>query len=395
LLPSTDKTKGRSAVAVAPVESRAQWRAFHRLPYALYKGDPNWIAPLLLERQIHFDKAHNPFFQHAKAGFWLAYRDGAPVGRITAQIDTLHLARYNDATGHFGFIEGADDPAVFAALLETAEAWLRSEGMTRCVGPVSFSMWDEPGLLVEGFDSPPAVLMGHALPYYEKHITGFGYRTLQNLLAYDYPLQAELPPKMTQIIARAQEKHQFRFRPIRMDRKNFTSEVALILDILNDAWSDNWGFVAMTQAEVDDMASMFKLVLRPEAVVIAEYNGEAAGFALTLPDINEAIRDLNGHLFPLGIIKLLWRLKVSGVSRARMAMMGVRRKWQNSPIGAVLALSIIQQARLSHIPRGIVRGELSWILDSNERMKNMLTLVGGTIYKRYRIYEKALISRQA
>ena len=390
LLESTAKNAGRSAVTVVPVEGSALWRAFHRLPYALYKDDPNWVAPLLLERRFHFDKTHNPFFQHAKAAFWLAYRDGVPVGRITAQIDALHLARYNDATGHFGFIEGIDDPLVFEALLGAAESWLRSEGMRRCVGPVSFSMWDEPGLLVEGFDRPPCVLMGHALPYYQNHIVTQGYTQTQDLLAYDHDMGPPLAQTMERIVARGQEKHHFKFRTIRMDRKSFKSEVVLLLNILNDAWSDNWGFVEVTDAEVDEMVMMFKMVLRPESVVIAEYQGEAAGFALTLPDINEAIRDLDGRLFPFGFVKLLWRLKFSGITSVRMPLMGVRRKWQNSPIGAVLALSIIRQMRLSHIARGVVRGEQSWILDSNERMKHMITLIGGTIYKRYRIYEKAL-----
>lgn len=390
MLESTAKNAGRSAVTVVPVEGSALWRAFHRLPYALYKDDPNWVAPLLLERRFHFDKTHNPFFQHAKAAFWLAYRDGVPVGRITAQIDALHLARYNDATGHFGFIEGIDDPLVFEALLGAAESWLRSEGMRRCVGPVSFSMWDEPGLLVEGFDRPPCVLMGHALPYYQNHIVAQGYTQIQDLLAYDHEMGPPLAQTMERIVARGQEKHHFKFRTIRMDRKSFKSEVVLLLNILNDAWSDNWGFVEVTDAEVDEMVMMFKMVLRPESVVIAEYQGEAAGFALTLPDINEAIRDLDGRLFPFGFVKLLWRLKFSGITSVRMPLMGVRRKWQNSPIGAVLALSIIRQMRLSHIARGVVRGEQSWILDSNERMKHMITLIGGTIYKRYRIYEKAL-----
>jgi hypothetical protein len=381
---------GRSTVTVIPVEGRALWRAFHKLLHALYKDDPNWVAPLLLERRIHFDKSHNPFFQHAKAAFWLAYRDGVPVGRITAQIDVLHLARYNDATGHFGFIEGIDDPSVFEALLGAAESWLRSEGMRRSVGPVSFSLWGEAGLLVEGFDRPPAVLMGHALPYYQKHIAAQGYTKVQDLLAYDYQNGLPLPAAMERIIARTQEKHRYRFRPVRMDRKSFTSEVALLLDILNDAWSDNWGFIAMTQAEIDDMASIFKFVLRPEAVVIAEYDGEAAAFALTLPNINEAIGNLNGRLLPFGFAKLLWRFKVSGIRSGRMALMGVRRKWQNSHIGAVLAFSMIQHTRMSHLAYGVTRAELSWILDSNERMRHILTLVGGTIYKRYRIYEKAL-----
>ena len=383
-------TPSRAPVVVAPVEGKAMWRAFHLLPHSLYKDDPNFVPPLLLERGIHFDPKHNPFFQHAKAAFWLATRDGVPVGRITAQFDSLHLERYKDATGHFGFIEATDDREVFAALLQTAEAWLKAQGMERCVGPVSFSMWDEPGLLVEGFDRPPAVLMAHALPYYQGHIAALGYGQIQDLLAYDYLNNLNIPPTMARIIERTQEQHAFQFRHIRMDKKNFKSEIATLLDIVNDAWSGNWGFVPMTQAEIDDMATVFKVLLRPEAVVIAEYEGEAAGFALTLPDLNEAIRDLKGRLLPFGFIKLIWRLKVAGTRSGRMAMMGVRQKWQNSRIGAGLAMMIIEQTARSHAARGVERAELSWILDTNYRMKHMLKLIGATVYKRYRLYEKAL-----
>ena len=383
-------TPSRAPVVVAPVEGKAMWRAFHLLPHNLYKDDPNFVPPLLLERGIHFDPKHNPFFQHAKAAFWLATRDGVPVGRITAQVDSLHLERYKDATGHFGFIEATDDREVFAALLQTAEAWLKAQGMERCVGPVSFSMWDEPGLLVEGFDRPPAVLMAHALPYYQGHIAALGYGQIQDLLAYDYLNNLNIPPTMARIIERTQEQHAFQFRHIRMDKKNFKSEIATLLDIVNDAWSGNWGFVPMTQAEIDDMATVFKVLLRPEAVVIAEYEGEAAGFALTLPDLNEAIRDLKGRLLPFGFIKLIWRLKVAGTRSGRMAMMGVRQKWQNSRIGAGLAMMIIEQTARSHAARGVERAELSWILDTNYRMKHMLKLIGATVYKRYRLYEKAL-----
>ncbi len=390
MLKSIAKDAGLGAVTVVPVEGRALWRAFHRLPYGLYKNDPNWVAPLLLERQFHFDKSHNPFFQHAKAAFWLALRGGEPVGRITAQIDALHLAQHHDATGHFGFIEGTDDPAVFAALLGTAEAWLRAEGMRRSVGPVSFAMWDEPGLLVEGFDRPPNVMMGHALPYYEKRIVGQGYAQVQDLLAYEYPLDRPFSEEMQRKIARIKQKHEFRFRPMRMDRKNFASEVALILDIVNDAWVDNWGFVPMTRAELDDMAGVFKFLLPPDAAVIAEFDGEAAGFGLMLPNLNETIKDLGGRLLPFGFAKMLWRLKVSGVRSGRLALMGVRRKWRSSPIGAIIALLIIHNAKVSDFARPGEYAELSWILDSNERVKHLLKAFGATVIKRYRIYEKTL-----
>lgn len=379
-----------SDVTIVPVEGRELWRAFHHLPEKLYKNDPHWVAPLLLERKIHFDPKHNPFFQHAKANFWLALRGNEPVGRITAQIDELHLKQQNDATGHFGFIEGTDDKAVFDALLRTSESWLREQGVRRSVGPVSFAMWDEPGLLVDGFDQPPNVLMGHHLPYYERLITGAGYTQVQDLLAYEYPMNKPFSENTLRLIARAQEKHHFRFRPLRMDRKNFPKEIELIRDIMNDAWSENWGFVPMTKAEIDDIAMLFKFFLRPDCVVIAEYEGEVAGFGMMLPNINEAIKGLNGRLLPFGIIKMLWRLKVKGVQSGRMALMGIRRKWWNSPVGAIAALLIVQNAKNSDLASNAVHGELSWILDSNERIKRVLAQFGAHVTKRYRIYEKAL-----
>ncbi len=387
LLPSATEARD---LTIVPVEGRALWRTFHHLPYKLYKDDPNWVPPLLLERQMHFDPKHNPFFQHAKAGFWLALRDGEPVGRITAQIDALHLKQHNDATGHFGFIEGVDDKGVFEALLGTAEQWLRAECMQRSVGPVSFAMWDEPGLLVDGFDRPPNVLMGHALPYYERRITGAGYTQVQDLLAYEYPIQKPFAENVQRLIQRAQEKHSFVFRPLRMDKKNFPSEIELIRDMMNDAWSENWGFVPMTSAEIEDIAMLFKFFLKPDAVVIAEYDGEPAGFGMMIPNLNEAIRDLNGRLLPFGFIKMLWRMKVSGVHSGRLALMGMRRKWWSSPAGAIIALLIVQNAKTSNFARLGVHAELSWILDSNERIKRVLALFGATITKRYRIYEKAL-----
>jgi hypothetical protein len=377
-------------VAVVSVEGQSLWRAFHRLPHALYKNDPNWVAPLTIERKIHFDTKHNPFFRHAKGAFWLAMRDGVPVGRITAQIDALHLECHRDATGHFGFIESVDDPAVFAALLETAEAWLRAEGMRRSVGPVSFSMWDEPGLLVEGFDKPPNVLMGHALPYYQGRIEELGYGQVQDLLAYEYQVQQPYRDGFRRLLERARQKHKFVFRPIRQDRRSLPAEFALIRDLLNDAWADNWGFVPMTEAEVEDIALLLKLVLRPEAITIAEYDGEAVGFGMVLPNVNEMIRDLHGRLFPLGIVKLLWRLKFARSRSGRVALMGVRRKWQDSAIGAMAALQIIEETRKGGYGRHFLNVELSWILDTNERIKHVMNTLGAKVVKRYRIYEKTL-----
>jgi hypothetical protein len=377
-------------VDIVPVQTREQWREFHHLPYRVYRDDPHWIPPLLLERKFHFDPKHNPFFQHARAAFWLAYQDGQAVGRISAQIDQLHLDRYGDQSGHFGFLEALDNPAIFERLLRTAEDWLRGAGLRRAIGPVSFSMWDQPGLLVEGFDIPPRVMMGHARPYFASHIETAGYRRAQDLLAYDYDGEVPLPAAAVRVIERIQKRSSITVRRIRNDKAHIDSETALIFDILNDAWSDNWGFVPMTQAEFDDLVGVLKHLLRDGDVAFAEYQGRPSAFAIIMPNLNEAIRDLGGRLAPLGWLKLLWRLKVSGIRTARMPLMGVRKALQGSPAGAALALSVIQATRAFNIENGRPFGELSWVLDQNERVRHIIELVGAKVSKRYRIYEKEL-----
>jgi hypothetical protein len=375
-------------VDIVPVETAAQWRDFHHLPYRIYRDDPNWVAPILLERKLHLKPRFNPYFEHAHAAFWLACDHGKPVGRISAQIDRLHLAHHKDNTGQFGFIEALDDPAIFAGLLKTGEDWLRDQGMTRATGPISFSLWDEPGLLVEGFDTPPYVMMPHHPAYYGPHIEAAGYAQVQDLLAYRY--DAELPAAALRIVERVKRRPNVRVRDIRMDKRHFESEVALLLDILNDAWSGNWGFVPMTKAEIADLAGILKLLLRPGDVAIAEVDGEAQAMAVCFPNLNETIRDLNGKLLPFGWAKLLWRMKVRRPRSGRMPLMGVRRALQNSPLGAALALLVIQATRDFNFSRGVAASELSWILDGNERVKHIIALVGGEPYKRYRIYQKQL-----
>lgn len=379
-----------SGVTVVPVESKAQWRAFHHLPFKIYRDDPNWVPPLLIEREMHFKPGHNAFFKHAKAAFFLALKNGEPVGRITAQIDALHLEQHHDATGHFGYLEAIDDIEVFKALLSTAEAWLKSQGMQRVLGPVSFQMWDEPGLLVEGFDTPPKVLMGHHQPYYQHRIAEAGYEKAEDVLAYEYPLQEPFAPDLQRILKRTERKTDLVFRPIRMDKANFPKDVALIRDIINDAWAENWGFVPMTEAEVEEIATLFKVFLKPDALVFGEHNGEAIGVGLMLPNINEAIHDLKGKLFPFGILKMLYRLKFKGVKAGRLALMGIRRKYWGTPVGALVSMRMIENCQKSELVRNAVVGEVSWILDSNERIKAMITAFGCKQNKRYRIFQKAI-----
>jgi len=377
-----------AALEIVPVQTKQQWRDFHHLPFKIYEGDPQWVAPLLLERKFHFQPKHNPYFQHARAAFFLAYRGAAPVGRITAQIDQLHLERYNDATGHFGFIEAVDEAEVFSALLSAAENWLRQNGMKRAIGPVSFSLWDQPGLLVDGFDTPPYVMMNHHRPYYAGHIAANGYQKAEDLIAYRYGPQASLK-SWDRLMARAMRGGEITLRNIHMD-KRFKDEVAMLLDIINDAWSDNWGYVRMTQAEIDELAGVLKLLLRPGDVAIAEYQGKPAAFTAIFPNLNEAIRDMNGRLFPFNWIKLLWRMKVKRPKTARMPMMGVRKSLQATPVGAALALSVIRSVREFNFSNGVEDSELSWILERNDRVRHVIEMVGGVPYKTYRVYEKPL-----
>jgi hypothetical protein len=377
------------AAQIVPVRTKQQWRDFHHLPFRIYAGDPNWVPPLLLERQLHFTPKHNPFFQHATAEFFLAYRNGEPVGRITAQIDQLHLERYQDATGHFGFIEAIDDAEVFAALLAAAENWLRGQGMKRVIGPVSFSLWDQPGLLVDGFDTPPYVMMGHHLPYYQKQITMLGYAKVEDLIAYRYGPDADTG-MFEKLRSRALRNPDVKLRNIHMDKARFRGEVEMLLDIINDAWSDNWGYVPMTKAEIDDLSGILRLLLRPGDVVIAEYQGKPVAFTAIFPNLNEAIRDMKGRLFPWGWIKLLWRMKVRRPRTARMPMMGVRKALQASSLGAGLAVAVIFAVREFNFSNGVVDSELSWILERNTGVHHVIKMVGAVPYKTYRLYEKPL-----
>ena len=375
-------------LSIEAVSGPAALRPFLELPQALYRDDPNWVPPLLLERWMHLDPRKNPFFQTAEVAYWLARRAGRPVGRISAQVNRAHLERYGDATGNFGFLEAEDDPEVFAALTATAEAWLRARGMKRVTGPFTLSINDESGLLVAGFETPPYLMMNHAPPYYAQRLEALGYRKAKDLIAYHCAADFPLPRAAEALLAKAGRDESLRVRPI--DRSNFRREIAIVVDIFNDAWSENWGFLPFSEAEVEYMAENLKPILAAGGVAIAEVAGEPAAMAVTLPNVNEAIRDLGGRLLPFGWLKLLWRLKVRTPKGVRMPLMGVRRRYHGTPLGGVLGLMVIEQVRNFHRARGVTEGELSWILEDNEPTRHLIESLGGRAYKTYRIYEKAL-----
>ncbi|MCB1699287.1 MAG: N-acetyltransferase [Pseudomonadales bacterium] len=373
------------AVTLQVVTERAQWRQFRALPHRLYAADPAWIAPLDVEQRQRFSPA-NHFFDHARWRAWLALRDGVPVGRITAQIDELHLRQHADATGYFGMLEAEDDPVVFAALLGAAADWLRSEGMQRVRGPMNLHINEEVGLLVDGFSTPPFVLMGHARPYYGAAIEGQGYRGVKDLLAYHIRPDFEAPRVMTRLAGRVSER--VKVRAVR--RKQLAEDAAIMLDIFNDAWHNNWGFVPLVAAEWEDTVQTLGKLMPDDYIQIAEYDGEPVAFIVALPNLNEAIRDLKGKLLPFGWAKLLWRLKVRHPATARIPLMGVRQSFQHSRLGPTLAFMVIDAVRKAMHARGVKDVEMGWILEDNDGMCNIIETIGGQAYKRYRVYEKEL-----
>ena len=381
----TPRDNNLSRLQIVKVEGRRALNEFIGLPWSLYQNDPMWVPPLILERRSQL-APNNPYFEHATYNSWIAYRVGKPVGRISAQIDQLHLDRYQDATGFFGMLEAENNSATFQLLMETAENWLRQKGMRRVAGPYNLSINQEVGLLVDGFDTPPVMMMGHALPYYAERLEENGYGKEKDLLAYTIDTNFEHPRAMQAITARA--KNRVRMRSLR--KSSFKKELAIIRDIFNDAWSQNWGFVPWTDSEFQHLGKDLKMVVDEDLVVFAAVDGEPAAFMVILPNINEAIRDLNGRLLPLGWLKLLWRLKVKYPATGRVPLMGVRSQYHDSLLGAALAFSVIAALQPPAIKHGLKELELSWILEDNTGMRNILEAISGRVYKTYRLFSKEL-----
>jgi hypothetical protein len=268
------------------------------------------------------------------------------------------------------------------------EDWLRARGLRRVVGPFSLSINDESGLLVEGFDSPPFMMMGHAPPYYGLRLEAQGYRKAKDLIAYTYDLTVEPPPVAVAFLKRLERQTSVSIRPLDMSR--YEADLDIIAEIFNDAWVDNWGFLPLSKSDTRHMAKNLKPLVAPEHVAIASVDGEPAAMAITLPNVNEAIADLDGRLLPFGWAKLLWRLKFRTPKSTRLPLMGVRRKYQDSPLGAALALGVVEAVHHHHRDLGTSHCELSWILEDNHRVQHMLDLLGAKPYKTYRIYEKDL-----
>ena len=378
-----------SEIVVSPVVGKADLKAFISLPKRLFAGHKGYTPHLNVERQEAFSPDKNPLFKHVEVQLFLARRGGRVVGRIAAQLDSVYLQRYADGTGNFGCLVAEDDPAIFAALFAAAEGWLRGKGMKRITGPFSLSVNEEVGLLVWGFDSRPMLLVPYDPPYAGPRVEACGYTKIKDLFSYDYDVQNAPETIGKKLMARAGMAGRVKVRTANM--KMFDAEVRTVVDIFNDAWSDNWGFVPFTQAEIDHAAKAFGPVIVPELCVFVEVDDEAVAFIVALTNINEAIADFNGRLDPLTLVKLLWRLKIAGVSSTRVPLMGVRKKYRNHPLmGAGLAMMAIDTLRQNGKRLGKMSAELGWILEDNKATNNIIRTVGGVHYKTHRIYQKAL-----
>lgn len=352
----------------------------------IYRSDPNFVRPLnmdLKERLSH----KNPFFNHAEGTTFTAHRDGWCVGRITAQIDRAHLKLHQDDAGFFGFFDTVDDQEVANALLDAARSWLKARGMQRVRGPMSLCVNEEIGCLIEGFDTPPMIMMPHHLPYQAALIDNAGLEKVKDLYAWRYTV-GEIPKRAQRAHDEIAAMPEVRVRHI--DMKRLDRDVRVVMAIFNDAWEKNWGFVPLSEEELSHLASDFKLILVPELTYIVDIDGEPAAFAVAIPNLNEMIHDLKGKLSPLGIAKLVWRLKVARAKTARLCFLGVRSKYRHVKKYGGLSTYLYAKMNEAGARLGIEWGELSYTLEDNAPVNLGIKFMGGTVYKKYRLFEAAL-----
>ena len=351
----------------------------------IYREDKNFVRPLNQELKDRLNPRKNPFFEHAEGTIFTAHRNGKCVGRITAQIDRLHLERYKDETGMWGFFDTTDDEEVARELLSRAESWLRGKGMKHARGPLSLSINEETGCLVEGFDTPPYLMMPHHRPYQAGLIEKAGYEKVRDFFAWSYSV-GDLNARTKRAQGEIRAFPEISTRTANL--KRLQEDVELIVDIFNDAWSDNWGFVPATKNEVKKMAEDFKLTLIPDLTMIVSIDNQPAAFVVALPNLNEMIKDLGGKLFPTGLLKLLYRLKVQGPRSARLILLGIRKKYRM--VRRYMALSSFMYAEMNEAARrlGIKQGELGWTLEDNGPVNAGIKLMGGKPYKKYRVFDE-------
>ena len=380
-----------TSIEIVPAEGPAMTRRFLAVPDAVYANDLNWRPQLSFERAAHLNPAKNPGAATLEnRQLLLAVQDGQDVGRIAAFINPAHNAHSAANDGFFGFFDCLPEAALGKALLEAAESWLRERGAEKMIGPAQWSVNEECGLLIDGFDTPPVVMMPHGQPAYQAMIEGQGLKKATDMLAFQSELAAGYPrPKMTQAMCKSADRNKdIVIRPMRPSK--FLDDVHIVMDVFNDAWSENWGFVPFNDKQIVHMAKEIKPIMFKEGLWVGEYKGEAIAYIWMIPDLNEAIRDLNGSILPFGWAKLLWRLKVAGVKQARIPLMGLRKEYHNTRTGLSIVAKLCETVFEAARQKGFTHCELSWILEDNPGMISICEQASATAYKTYRMYEKKL-----
>jgi hypothetical protein len=371
-----------SQIEIKTVAGKKDVMKFIKMPWQIYKDDPNWVPPLIIDRKKLLDKTHNPFFKHAEMEMFLAYKDGELCGRIAAIPNENHNKFHEDNMGFFGFFEAENDPEIAKALLDTAKNWVKEKGKNGMFGPMNPSTNDETGLLVDGFDTPPFIMMTYNPPYYKDLYEGYGLEKAKDLLAWFWDIRGvEFPEKLVKIADVAKRRSGIKLRNLKL--KDLRSELELVLEVYNNAWSKNWGFVPMTKEEILHAADDLKQIADEDYLFIAEKDGKPVAFSVTLPNINEVlIKIKNGKLFPTGIFKLLTGIKKT--KSVRVLMLGVVKELQNAGLGPLFYLESFKVGQR----KGIIGGEFSWILEDNIAMNKGAEAMGATISKTYRVYQQ-------
>lgn len=377
-----------ASVSIRPVRTRRELKRFVKLPFKLHRGSEQWVPPLVFERMQFLDRKKNPWFEHGEAEYFLAERDGEPVGRITAHVDHRWDEFQGGKDAMFGFFEATEDPEVVRALFDAATAWATERGRERLLGPMDFTTNDEIGILIEGFERRPMILEPWHPPYYQRLIEAEGFGKAMDVLMWELRMgELKEGEKFDPSIHEAAEKalHDEGITIRNMRKREMAGEVRRFMDVYNEAWGDNWGFVPITDAEVEFQAKNLKQVLDEEWTFMAEKDGEVVGAALTLPDINQVLAGMNGRLLPFGWAKFLAGKRK--IDRLRVFALGVKHDYRHTGVAAGLYLEHIKMAAL---PDKIHWGEMGWILETNKPMNRAMEGMGGKIVKKYRLYERSL-----
>lgn len=367
-------------IEVVPVKTKKDLNDFIKLPWKIYKNDPRWVPPLISQQKALFDKKKHPFFEHSEADFFIARQGREPVGTIVAILNNRHNTVHEENVGFFGFFETVPDYPVAEKLLDTVMAWAKEKKLDYLRGPENYSQNEVCGLLVDGFDTPPVILMSHNPPYYQNFVEQYGFTKAMDLWAYCMDTHTFIPDRAIKVVERIRARSNVTFRTI--DKKDFYNEVARVKQVYNQAWQKNWGFVPATDHEIDHIAKELLQIIDPDIVFFAEQNGKPIGFSLAVPDINQALHKLNGRLFPFGLFKLLYYSKK--IDRVRVIIMGVIEECRNKGIDSVFYLDTYRKC----LEKGYQWAEFSWILETNGPMNTALLNLGAKVYKTYRIYEK-------